>query len=164
MRARAFRMKRSSSGSGCDSGHLVTPGAARPPIHPGLHRPRLASVPRLGGAPPRCGSGEAGGVSTVGTGPGGVERRIHSRRYRRGLGGEARIVLAVVARSFGATFGLGDLREPEANRNGRPTVEFELWEFPFRLMTARHRTGWGRLQDAARHPHMARLLKEFGKL
>jgi hypothetical protein len=37
-------MKRSSSGSGCDSGHLVTPGPARPPIHPRLHRPRLASL------------------------------------------------------------------------------------------------------------------------
>jgi len=75
-------MKRSSSGSGCDLGPLVTPGPARPPIHPGLHRPRFASVRRLGGAPPRCGGGEAGGVSTVGTGRAGAERRSHSRGHR----------------------------------------------------------------------------------
>ena len=94
--------------------------------------------------------------------PSGIDQQ--RARYRRGLGSEARIVLAVVARSFGATFGVVDLREPEAHRNGRSTVEFELWEFPLRLMTARHRTGWWRLQDAARHPHMARLLEEYGKL
>ena len=47
MRAWAFRMKRSSSGSGCDIGYLVTPGLARPPIHPGLHphdSPRYADL------------------------------------------------------------------------------------------------------------------------
>jgi len=88
----------------------------------------------------------------------------HRARYRRGLRSRSRIVLAAIARPFGATFGVVDLREASTGLSDLPTVEFELWDFPLRLMTARHRTGWLRLQDAARHPPMARLLSEYGML
>jgi hypothetical protein len=95
--------------------------------------------------------------------PSGIEQ--HRARYQHGLRSGSRIVLAVVARSFGATFGVVDLREADTPSHGRrATVGFELWDFPLRLMTARYRTGWWRLQDAACHPQMARLLEEYGKL
>jgi hypothetical protein len=93
--------------------------------------------------------------------PSGMEQ--HHHRYQHGLRSGSRIVLAVVARSFGATFAVVDLRETDMPGHQRATVGLELWDFPLRLMTARYRTGWWRLQGAACHPHMARLLEEYGK-
>ena len=88
----------------------------------------------------------------------------HRTRYRRGLASGSQIVLAVIAWSLGVTFGVVDLREADGENSGGATISFERWDFPLRLMTARYRTGWLRLQEAARHPHMARLLEEYGKV
>ena len=89
--------------------------------------------------------------------PNGVDE--HRARYLRGIQDGATIVVATIGRTIGTVFAVVDVQRAESG-SAHATVEVELWDFPMRLMTARHRTVWWRLHDAAQHQGMRRILEQ----